>query len=66
MFLPDSPGFLVGADKCLNRPVVGPFHIVREKAGGHLIHPHMVLETLAAFAFPAAWFITAITVFHVL
>jgi hypothetical protein len=41
------------------RPVIGSLHIPREKAGGKLFHPPVILYTLAADSLTTARLITA-------
>jgi hypothetical protein len=53
-------------DESPQAPVIGPFHIIREKAGWKLFHAPVVLKTLAADSLAAAGFITAVAVGHVL
>jgi hypothetical protein len=63
--LSDFIPFLIGFYKGCQRSVICAFNIVREKAGRDLIHPEMISQAFTAVPFSAAWFITAVTVFHV-
>jgi hypothetical protein len=52
--------------KMLERTVIGPLGICREKAGRHLPDFQVIADTIAADAFSGAGFIAAIAVLHIL
>lgn len=56
---------LIDFDKSPQGPVVGPFHIVREKAGRELFHAPMILKTFAAHTFAAAGIVGTIADFKI-
>jgi len=50
----------------LERPVIGPFGIFREKAGGNLPALQVIADAFTAIALSGAGFIAAIAVLHIL
>ena len=57
---PPSASLLIGLYEIIYRAVVCLFHIVRKEAGRKLAAVKMVLKAIAAYAFSAAWLISAI------
>jgi len=55
--LPPPASLLIGLDKPLDGTIVGPLHIVREKARGQFTQPPMIGKALTANALPAARFV---------
>ena len=52
--------------KMLERPVIGPLGICREKAGGQLPAVQVITDALTAIALSGTGFIAAIAVLHIL
>jgi hypothetical protein len=56
----------VDVDESFQRPVIGPFHIIREKAGRELSHTPMILKTITADSLATAWFVGAVAVLEII
>jgi hypothetical protein len=62
---PDLHRIFIDFDKSPQRPVIGSFYIIGEKARRQLLHAPVILEALAADAFTATGFIGTVAILKI-